>query len=462
MATGSQENYSSLDRTITTNQELGMYELVNTPSIENPDMFSQSRIDATENSKDSECLVCLETYSEQRPMLKLQFCPHKMCKICFIRMTKYQGIQMVDGDKWADCPFCREMLEAELRWTILPTFKLNFYHDFLSGSYSNSLGSNKDGLIGINSDNQGVIVKNTVAVEMRQDGEYTETVWKREMYLRMTSCPDCTNSCANSMNCSTAEATRHSKMVRDFFGFLAGNIPRDSTRRVTRMRQLDIVNDWTPGSRHTEAGEPMLIETWYQHGFQRKMGQTHDPEGPSCSGQPTTTYYEWVRWTTKVRERYYRATLLPVKLYIEQRLEEDIEDDKHLLKVFIEIQKVIAMCCPEVQQLSDLKTFVESKGLRTSNTRLVLDPQKVFPTVVEEPDEDLGFGRNWVRRPRMIVQASAAFLIRQLQNLGARTPEEQNPDTISLDIESCPHQPLTKYVSPWYTQLEDLHRAKFF
>jgi hypothetical protein len=450
------KNLVGSDRTITSNPELGVFETVLTPLIDRPDPLSKSAIKTS--NKHSICLICLETCSEQRPMVSLlPLCPHEMCKNCFVRMIKYQGIDTGRGEPWANCPLCREPMDERLRWSVLPTSRFTCSYNFFTDFYSDAPSSNEQRvLVGLDSNGNGVLLENKVKIEIRQDGECTETVWVRELYLSQTSCPACIKRYSKSINCKPEEATRQAKKFRDFFDGLATVHPRDSKRCT--IRGLDVISFWTPADSQTEDGEPIFADTWQQRLFTRRTENAQDPEAHQCTSHSGDSYYEGIKFNFKIRERYHRASFVPLRFPLEQRVAEDGPDEKSIFKAFVEIQKVIALSCPKVQQSSELAAFLESQGLRMSNTRLALNPQELFTAPTANGEGGYPVHR-WVRRQPGITEG---IMTAVTQFLGRRRIQTYGTDLFfGFDTQDYPSEAISRHISPWYTQLEEIHRANF-
>jgi hypothetical protein len=224
------ETYKELAFIMSTDSQApvpGLYEPVNGPNI---------LPDAKETTDKEQCPVCFETYTADRPTWRLGPCTHTICKNCFSRMYKDQDIQ---GNRLAVCPLCRGNLDQRLRWTLPPPSQFKRACNLLGSEFHKPLKPTEDNiLIGINDLGWGVRVLHTVTVEIRQAGDFTETVCTRRLILNATSCKSCIET--YSPNCTKKEIMSQSEKHSQFLDLLASKFPREGDLSKTK-REPDIV-----------------------------------------------------------------------------------------------------------------------------------------------------------------------------------------------------------------------------
>ncbi|EPE33059.1 RING/U-box [Glarea lozoyensis ATCC 20868] len=339
------------------------------PGREHPGPFNEQLI----------CAICLEPCSQERPMWLMEKCSHELCKHCFSVLILYQHTDDRSSKITGKCPLCREHVDLRLRWSLPPPSKFTVSYNLLGGRYSPKSSLDRC-LVGINQDGQGVMVENSSVVEIRQLGDFTETSWKRTMGLTVTSCPTCIES--HSLNCTKSQAMCESTRISQVLDSLAAVWERD----WISGRLYSTVSFCATKEAQPEAGyEPRMFETLVQKCIHRRRGDTHDPSRQCCNSPSGSTSYEFITWTTKVRERCFSSTLLPtLPLPCDQP-----EDRKTVYKALVGIQKVLAMNVPEVPG-EDLASFLKFKGVRPATTRLALNLQEQFDDVFREVAHETG------------------------------------------------------------------------
>ncbi|EPE28477.1 RING/U-box [Glarea lozoyensis ATCC 20868] len=396
---------SELDSTIDTKLAVSVYEPVNSDGRWPVELGR-------------ECLICLETCSEQRPMWRAGHCRHGICKLCFIKLLSEQK----QPGQWALCPFCRASLDLRIRWSLPPPCKFTVSYDHWDGHYFRKLPQDRY-LAGKNEDGDRVVIENTSYLEIRQLGDFTEIHLKRTMGLKVTSCIH-----NHSVNCKQSEAISQSKRISQILDLLASEFKRETDISRSKDRiSFCVAKEIQPGD------EPLFVETLLQKSTSRLDGDCQELESIPCGSKSGIRSYEFILWNTKIRERSYPHALIPPSCLPP----EDKLTRKRIFRTFVDIHKVLALRFPEIQQATDVVPFLESKGLRMSNTRLALHPGKEFSDVVT----------------RSSVISTVAEAIQE--RLG-------RPTALRLDEDDRPFEDARReYISPWYNELEELYRANF-
>jgi hypothetical protein len=270
------------------------------------------------------------------------------------------------------------------------------------------------------------MIENTSSLEIRQLGDFTEIHWKRTIGSKVTSCQSCIDN--NPVNCTTSEAVTQSRKVSQILDQFSSNVARKtSTSRSKDKVSFCVAKETPPGD------EPLLFETYVQTCASRRRGTYHDSQSIPCNSVSGSTSYEFVSWNIKLRERCYPHTLIPLS----SLPQEESSTRKKFLMTFVDIHKVLAMSFPDIQQATEVVPFLESKGIRMSNTRLALHPGKEFSDVVTRPS----------------VIKNVATAIKERPGV---------PTALRLDKDDRPFDDrLPEYISPWYKELEDLYCSNF-
>ncbi|EPE30280.1 RING/U-box [Glarea lozoyensis ATCC 20868] len=323
---------------------------------------------------DFSCPICLELFSTVRPKLSMCSCRHNLCVICFSRLAWGQTF---DGDGWARCPFDRSYLELRLRWIIPSIYsRFNFSYDYCSKNYSQPPSSDSavSSLISPIRDGCWVIVRNIAHVEVRQFDIYTETFFKRELSVTTTTCPHCIKS--YWFNTTPEKADREAQIMTEFIDGLIAPFERKDVPHWTRKRDLrscEKVKDRITGE------QSAWVENWFQEGlwFCDEVKTCEDESGKPMEGSTSTKIF---KENTKIREKLIPLSAPPSILDIRS----SVKDRKRLCKFLIDIQKVFTRKYPAVHLLIGMADFLQSKGIKMSQTRLATNPREQYADLEHE------------------------------------------------------------------------------